>query len=115
MKALVFLLAGFTVACSIYQSPGRKYLEQNSYAFAGVAAQPNLLGCDPPSAEIAWQSQSKSEETELYGLDTDAGALRVNLASPEFGCEFRFSGANERQERTADAIALTKSRASETK
>lgn len=113
MRFLFLLTIAATMsACSIYESDGRKYLEQHAYQFAGVSAQANLLGCQLQSQSTDWVEQSQTPNARI--LENDGFELRIEpKANPEYGCEFRFSSAQELVEKTNAAIEYTLARSSD--
>jgi hypothetical protein len=104
------------VACSVYQSPGRKYLEKSAFDYAGVSAQeaqPFLQGCQNQGADSHWVEQSQTADAKIF--ENEGFQLRIQpLAAANFSCDYSFSSAQELVEKTADAVALTMNKYKET-
>lgn len=108
-KSVVLTLIFSLCACSVYQSDGRKFLEKNAYAFAGVSAlqaQPYLLSCQNEPAAAPWVEQSRTSEAEIF--ENEGFALRIQpLQATDFTCDYLFSSAQQLVEMTDNAVALT--------
>ena len=102
----------FLSACSLYQSPGRKYLEQSSYQFAGLAAAERVADCgELADAPTDWVLRKRVDEARVWAPPSEDGRLRVEARdSAKRGCDFHFASANEAIDLTDAAIAATRTR-----
>jgi hypothetical protein len=109
LKLILAASACFSLcACSVYESEGRKFLEQQGLQFAGVAAQANLLSCSHDAPTSAWVLLEKTEKAQAYARESETYDLRVVPATDStYSCYYRFSSAQEMYEKTPDAIDLT--------
>lgn len=95
-------------ACSLYQSAGRKFLEQQAFEFSGAAAQAHLVGCGQPTVGGSWMKMSQTPAATVYAHETGDFEMRVlPTESEHFACDYRFSSAQEMYEKTNAAIDLT--------
>jgi hypothetical protein len=98
-------------ACSIYESQGRKFLEENASTSgcpSCVSAQANLLSCDRNPSTTAWTPLESNPRANLWASEGENFELRVSPTDDtEYNCYFRFSSAQEMYAKSDSAIALT--------
>lgn len=107
--AVAWLGCGFLLAaCSIWQSPSRKFLEQQAFEYAGVSVSANKTGCQAGASNEGWILLSKGNLANVYEFESQDFELRVvPTADAAFSCDFRFSSAQEMYEKMPDAIDHT--------
>lgn len=110
MRFLILILTALGLAaCSLYQSPGRKFLEKQAYEFAGVSAEAHLTGCQYVPFEREWVELNNTPLARIYTHETAEFQLRVFplLAAHGFSCDFQFTSAQEMFEKMDAAVDLT--------
>lgn len=94
-------------ACSLYQSAGRKFLEQQALEFSGAAAQAHLVGCGQPAAGN-WMKMTQTPLATVFAHESGGFEMRVlPTENQTFACDYRFASAQEMYEKTSAAIDLT--------
>ncbi|MBX3022400.1 MAG: hypothetical protein KF799_12070 [Bdellovibrionales bacterium] len=96
-------------ACSLYQSPGRKFLEKQAFEYAGVKAQAYQMACEQGATLKGWAPFSQSTQAHVFTHETNEFQIRVVTAGDPlpFSCDYQFASAQEMYERVGDAIDLT--------
>jgi hypothetical protein len=92
--------------CSIYESDGRKFLEDNAIQLHdGTLSSSNVKGWGPTDSTTAWVSLEKTPQAEALVNEGSGFELQVTpLAQSQSSCFFQFSSEQERNEKLAAAI-----------
>lgn len=115
--ALVFLLVTLS-GCSVYQTRGRKLLQNGeNYTYPGFMAVAHLESCGPVEANKNWQALQGHDETNqeanelqlslFEAIEADQFLLQISDIEQTRSCQFHFSSELERSEHLKSAIALT--------
>jgi len=109
-KLFVLSIATILSSCSLYQSEGRKFLEQQGFEYAGVSAQAYLRDCQEAKPTEGWVKLTETPLARVYVHETDSFEMRVlpnqdNLS--DFHCDYQFPSAKDMMEQTSAAIDLT--------
>jgi hypothetical protein len=75
-------------ACSLYESTGRKSLENNAFAIANGTA--SFKGCTENSALEDEKLISEDSRAWIYQKDTEPTLLRVVLKNSDLSCRYQF-------------------------
>lgn len=110
-RILSTLILSFTmIACSVYQSDGREYLEKNAFQLANSTAQAHLLGCRyGHTNENSWIVIQETNAARVLASENDEFQMRVmpKASAADYHCDYRFNSAQELYEKSASAIELT--------
>lgn len=119
MKYLITIAALFaTAACSVYESPGRKFLEQSgmTYPWCHVTADQTmceysataLVKCGNEAPTKKWELMEKNERADVYMSEGDSYDMRIVPAGdPSYSCWFRYASAEEMFQTADTSIDLT--------
>ena len=107
MRKIALLLPLFLSACSLYESDGRKFLE-NNLSTIGVKISAYVEKCDfePVSLED-WQSIKSTEDAQVFAGGEGYQLRVLPLADMTFHCDYRLPNAKSLFEHSADAAADT--------
>lgn len=96
-------------ACSLYESAGRKSLENNAYAIAGGTA--SLVACDSSPVTAAERLVFEDSNVLVYENQADGLQIRVDLKDgSQFSCRFQFLASEAVQSHLADVADFTLNR-----
>lgn len=99
--------------CSLYQSPGRKFLENQAFEFSGASAKAHLQACQQDATTTGWIEFSTNVRAHVFSKDSGAYELRVIpadatvLSMQPYSCDYKFSSAQEMFEKASAAEAYT--------
>lgn len=112
------VLATSLTSCSVYQSRGRKLLQNEGYTYAGLAAVPNLESCGAVDNNKDWhitqandEDASSAQETNLQAYeaeDSERFYLQLTDLEQTRSCQFQFDSEVQRDELLQSAYELTR-------
>lgn len=90
--------------CSVYESDGRKYLEQTGLTFSHKSGQSAYIACSTEVPEGNWVAFEKTENAQLSTNDSENFELLVTpIGLNAINCYFKFSSAREMYENSSSA------------
>jgi hypothetical protein len=107
LRSLALIAAAFTVcACSLYQSPGRKFLEKQVFTFSGTSA--HFVGFQNSAPLEGWILLSRTPLAQVYGHETGDFETRVVPVESDgqFSCDFTFTSAQEMFELMPSSVEM---------
>jgi hypothetical protein len=104
---VIFLLP-FLCACSLYQSDGRKFLEQRAFEYSGASAQANLLNCSEGTFSAGEPELYRDERVVAVNPKSTPLELYVStLSDRPYVCNYGFTTEQELTGKLSSAIELT--------
>ena len=93
-------------ACSLYQSKGRKFLEDSAYEFAKVSAY--AVSCGQAEFSNDWQELKRTDQTVAYELlESDSVHLQITNLTSSRSCAFTFNSEKQMQKYLDQATEYT--------
>jgi len=106
----MLILIPLLSACSLYESSGRKFLEQEGQSFAQNGATSAFAGCGKKTAARSsdWTLFEKSNDADVYQSENEGYQLLVEpVVNNDVQCLFKFQSAAEMYQDSASAIDIS--------
>jgi hypothetical protein len=105
-RAILIAASLMLAACSLYQSSGRKSLENNGFAIANGTA--SLIGCDLTADVQGETLVAQDARAWVFQSDSDRSKVRVDLKDDSrLSCHYQFVSADAVFSHLNDIVVYT--------